>query len=355
VVAFAVVAPSRVERSRTVGYRLLLWSTLLAFALRELAAFRHHFFVDLLGLSAWLALLVGLELAAAAPARLDRAVERLVVCHLPDEPYDDLRCDLERAGDIWSIVMALTVVVLLMGTSPVLLIFRSVDWLSWRSGGLASDQLVGILGAALGGIWLGRVIGYCTLGAILAKKKLQIRLTPGHPDGAGGLKPIGDFYLYQSLIATLPTIFLAVWVLVFSLAGRSPLVADQGSYLDQYVGLLLAAILIQVLAFFLPMIPLRRSMVTQKQDALAQVVRRWFDAADQRDQLRLLRGQAWESAAQRLEQLTERYQEIEKTPNWPIDPSIRRRFALRNLSFLVPLAGFVLGHLSIWQRLLKGR
>jgi hypothetical protein len=86
-------------QSGAMAVALLLWSTLLAFAVRELDTFLHYFFFDLLGLSAWLALLVGLELAAAAPARLDRAVKRLVVCHLPSgEPYDDLRCDLERAG-----------------------------------------------------------------------------------------------------------------------------------------------------------------------------------------------------------------------------------------------------------------
>ena len=355
VLAFAVLAPGRVERSRTVGYRLLLWSTLPVFALRLVAAFLHHFRLDLLGLSAWFVLLVGLELAAATPARLTRAVERLTVRQLPSgQAYDDLSADLERAGHFWSVVVALVVVVLLAVSSPPILIFGHVDWLSWSSGGLGSDLVVGILGAALAGIWLGRMIGYCTLGRTLAKRKLQVRVAAGHPDGAGGLKPIGDFYLYQSLIVTLPTIFLAVWVLVFSLAGASPLVADQRSFLGQYIVLLPVAILIQVLAFFLPMIPLHRSMAIQKQDALVQIVRSWSDAADQRDRLRARGGRGWDSAGQRIAGLTERYQEIEKTPGWPIDPSMRRRFALRNLSFLIPFAGLVIGHQSLWQQLLKG-
>jgi len=64
-----------------------------------------------------------------------------------------------------------------------------------------------------------------------------------------------------------------------------------------------------------------------------------------------------EAARQRLPQLIEHYQELEKVPTWPIDSSIRRRFTWRNLVLLIPFVGYIVGHMSFWQQVsdvLKG-
>ena len=50
------------------------------------------------------------------------------------------------------------------------------------------------------------------------------------------------------------------------------------------------------------------------------------------------------------QRLIERFNELNDAPTWPIDASIRRRFALRNLALLVPFIGYVVGHMQFWQQ-----
>jgi hypothetical protein len=65
-----------------------------------------------------------------------------------------------------------------------------------------------------------------------------LRVIPGHPDGARGLKLLGDFDLFESLTVSLPAVFLSAWVLLFSLGGPSPLWSAYRIYLHPYLVLL---------------------------------------------------------------------------------------------------------------------
>lgn len=194
--------------------------------------------------------------------------------------------------------------------------------------------------------------GYGFLGSALVKHKLPLKVTPGHPDGAGGLRPVGDFYLYQSLTASLPAIFLGVWVLLISLGGANRLWGGYRPYLGQYLWLLPLAILFEVLAFVLPMSSIHGMMKSQKEkDILSRADRLSLAIGAAKANLDDYDGEDWDAAKRQLDQLVERYQELEKTPTWPIDQSIRRRFALRNLGFLVPFVGYFVGHTSFWQQI----
>ncbi len=208
-----------------------------------------------------------------------------------------------------------------------------------------------IVGGTVAGGWLGRMAGYGLLGNALARRDLQIEVAPGHPDGAGGLKPIGDFYLYQSLAASLPAIFLGIWVLLISLGGANRLWGGYRSYLDQYIWLLPLAILFEILAFALPMTSIHRIMNAQKQSGILARADLLSPAiADAQARLSDPDSQDWDSDKRKLDHLLERYEELEQAPTWPIDPSMRRRFTLRNLGFLVPFAGYIVGHTSFWQQ-----
>jgi hypothetical protein len=204
----------------------------------------------------------------------------------------------------------------------------------------------------IAGRWLGRMAAYGRLGALLARRKIEINVVPGHPDGAGGLKPIGAFYLRQSMIAGLPAIVIAVWVVVFSLSPAAGYVYLGYHYRSLFLWLLPPAILFEVLAFILPMRSMHRVMTTQKEAIL------WRKA----DQLsRIITAQQarldGESATSRqdgephLPDLVDRYQILEKAPTWPIDRSIRRRFTLHNLALMLPLVGLLVGHKEILQQL----
>jgi hypothetical protein len=207
------------------------------------------------------------------------------------------------------------------------------------------------MAGAVAGSWLGRMVSYGRLigKTGLSRNKLVLRVIPGHPDGAGGLKPLGDFYLFQSLTASLPAIFLSVWVLLFSLGGPSPLWSADRVYLDPYLVLLAVAILFEVLVFVLPMKSAHDEMNLQKHQLFLPEADRLLSAGapGQPGSPALPPSQDDAAVQQRL---IERFNELNDAPEWPIDASIRRRFALRNLALLVPFIGYLVGHMQFWQQ-----
>jgi hypothetical protein len=52
------------------------------------------------------------------------------------------------------------------------------------------------------------------MATVLADRQTRLNVRPGHFDGANGLKPVGDFYLYQALLTAIPLVWLAGWALV---------------------------------------------------------------------------------------------------------------------------------------------
>ncbi len=180
-------------------------------------------------------------------------------------------------------------------------------------------------------------------------------MIPDHPDGAGGLKPIGDFHLYQSLSASLPAIFLAAWVLLISLAGKNQLWSVYRPYLNQYLWLLLPAILFEVLVFVVPMNSVHTIMKSQKEDVFLAAADNLFTASATAQASPPGNTETEQDAARQL--LIKRFQELENAPTWPINSSIRRRFTVRNIAFFIPFLGYVVGHMAFWQQvsdLLKG-
>jgi len=77
------------------------------------------------------------------------------------------------------------------------------------------DEIAGPLAGAIGGFVVGRVLGrmlsYGLLGPFLEGKNVRFAPQARHVDGAGGLKPVGDYYLYQALLLALPAVFLLFW------------------------------------------------------------------------------------------------------------------------------------------------
>lgn len=340
--------------------RWLRWSTLVALCVQQIPVFHYEHLVDVLELSGWLVLLIGLELAGRAPARLRQTLWRLTVREVlsPTQRVEELMRGLDRPGHGWTLVSGWCVAGALLITSPPTLLAASHSR-NWALGPAASELALLIVAGAVAGSWLGRMTGYGRLvGRALRKQELQLRVIPGHPDGAGGLKPIGDFHLYQSMTASLPAIFLAVWVLLISLVGSNHLLEAYRSYLDQYLWLLPLAILFEILVFVLPMNSVHAIMKSQKErtflaeaDRLSPAIAAAYASLDSQG------GTELEAARQRLTLLTEHYQELEKAPTWPVDPSIRRRFTWRNLGLLIPFAGYIVGQMPFWQQVsdvLKG-
>jgi hypothetical protein len=337
--------------------RWLRWSTLAALLLQQIPVLYYDHLMHVLQLSGWLVLLVGLELAGGAPGNLRLTLARLSSRGIlgPSPRVEELRGELERIGPGWTVASGCVVAVALLLTSPPALLAAGTS-----IGPAASSLALLIVAGAVAGSWLGRMTGYGRLlGRDLRRKELRLRLIPGHPDGAAGLKPVGDFYLYQSLTASLPAVFLGAWVLLISLGGASQLLAGYRPYLTQYLLLLPLAMLFEILVFVQPMSSVHAVMKNQKEEEFLPEVDRLSLAiasttADIDDQV-----SADQEAArqQYLARLAEQYPQLENVPTWPVDSSIRRRFTLRNLGLLIPFLGYIVGHMPFWQQVsdaLKG-
>jgi len=345
------------RREASVG-RWLRWSTLFVLAVQQIPLLYYDHELDTLEASGWLVLLVGLELAGRVPVKLRQAVQRLESREVigPAERVEDLMRGLERTGHVWAVASGWCVAGVLLITSPAALLAVSR---SPAEGLTISDLALLIVAGGVAGSWLGRMVGYGRrFGKALRKEDLHLQVILGHPDGAGGLEPIGDFYLYQSLTASLPAIFLGVWMLLISLGGASRLLAPYRPYLDQYLWLLPLAMLFEILVFVRPMNSVHQAMKLQKEhDFLAKADGLSPAIAAAQAGLDTNTSEKLEAGKKFLTQLTERYQELQKAPTWPIDSSIRRRFTWRNLGLLLPFIGYIIGHLAFWQQVsdvLKG-
>lgn len=337
-ITFAARMPDRAPNRRRTA-RWLWWSTLPVFCLQQagVQALLHYGWTrrNALFISAWLVVLIGLQLVVSTPERLHQALQRLRDRDLLPEQVeagDGIERELERIAHRWSLVGAWCVPVLLLVIEG--LLSELPYWRNWLIGPQGAYQVLNVIVASVVGAWAGRMAGYGRLGHVLAKRGLQLRVVPGHPDGAGGLKPIGTFYLYQSLMASLPAVFLIVWALLFW---------QWHAYhaLGQYLWLLAFAILVEVLVFLYPMLSVHASMEEQAKEFLARAD--GLSRAIKTTQARLEDTGPEERAAvkRQLAELVERYQTLENTPTWPMDQSIRRRITLQNLALLLPFAGYL--------------
>jgi hypothetical protein len=60
------------------------------------------------------------------------------------------------------------------------------------------------VGAYVAGYHLGRMAGFGRLGPFLRARDCMPKVRPGHLDGMGGLKPVGDFYFFQAMVVAIP-------------------------------------------------------------------------------------------------------------------------------------------------------
>ena len=98
----------------------------------------------------------------------------------------------------------------------------------------------------LGGYILGTLL-WKMVATVIATRQLSERfdldIHPSRPDGCGGLKPLGDLYFAHAQVLLLAGLFVAVWLLIFTLS--LPLVEnflvdaypDQAALVDDYPSL----------------------------------------------------------------------------------------------------------------------
>jgi len=345
VVALAVGAARTSARLRGRGLdRLLWWASLPVVVGFQVAdAWGDFAQVDVMFLSGFLAFLLGLELTRRMPARLSAAVDRLFDRGVLSQSATDRahsRMLLEQRARRWSLRGARTVAGALAAMWAVVLIQKPGEvralWL-WI-------VVFECLCAWVAGEQLGQMAAYGTLWRIHQRHGALLRVQPGHVDGAGGLKPLGDFYLVQSMVAAIPAVYLAVWWWAI------PLIPRLEVYRTPYLGLLALAVGFEILAFLVPMSSIHRAMLAckvrlnQQADRIARILAELQLALVDAES-----AQQREEAKARIAHLTEQFHRIERAPVWPTSTAIRRRFSVNNVALLLPFLGYVFEGTQLWQ------
>ena len=219
-----------------------------------------------------------------------------------------------------------------------------------RSLDRAPLALFEVCGGYIAGWHLGRMAAYGGLGAALKAQRIEVRPTPGHLDGAAGLKPVGDFYFFQAMVAAIPSIYLAVWWFMIPLV--TSVWPRYASWRSPYIGLLALSIAFEVLAFLVPMWSFHLEMQHEKLNLLKK-------ADELSANIGALEAQLAEPAhpdsrrelQEQLALMTKYYWNIENMPTWPVDYKTRRHFTLSNVGLLLPVAAELVKVTSVSQML----
>ena len=298
---------------------------------------------DVLYMSSVVVLTVGVRFGLALPERVAKTVEQLHNRGSLTGNPESLASAVVSRGDSWAHEggLALAVVVAV-----------SFSIAFWQ---IFPDQIlftiIATLAAYLVGRLISRLVAIGTLGSMVSGgSEWDVRPNPFHPDGAAGLKPIGELYVRQASVLLIPGVFVAGWWVLI------PIVDSFNHYerwRTPYLGLLCLTVVLQVLAFVLPMISFHRLMRAAKQERLADADRRVSPELARIEEVLAFTQDARERAdlKERSSLLRDYSLAINEMPTWPVDITIRRRFTLNNSLLLVPLLGRAVGLSSFWSDL----
>lgn len=293
---------------------------------------------DLLLLSGLVLLTVGIWLSMHVPGKMNDTLTRLSnrgVLDTTGEKLKQFRITLESRTIVWGcaagLIVGIAILVAFLGAF-------GRDEFSWARISLTALE---VFGGYIAGWYLGRMASYGRLGLLLKKGGIPVRLTPGHPDGVAGLKPIGNFYFFQAMVASIPAIYLGFWLIVMPFY---PVESGYDRWKEPYLGLLPLALAFEILAFLVPIWFFHWEMQKQKsalQPEADSLGRNMMQLETELSELR--NTQKYDLLKDHLSHMTKRYFDIENMPTWPVDIKTRRRFTRNNLLLFIPLINNLIG------------
>jgi hypothetical protein len=319
-------------------------AALVLLILNELSLYGTHLRRwDWLFVTGWVTFLVAFRATFLLPDKVDEVLTRLAASQVLsggmgelDSFRREMHISARRSARTGGLIVAVVI---------------ALGWIVAYRTALASHFLtliVEVAGAFLAGSFIGRAVSYSQLGQRLQRQKFTIKVNPEHLDGVAGLRPVGRLYFFQSALVAVPGAFLAVWWFVIPLLG-----GRYSVWRGVYAGLLVFVVACEFFAFLAPMWSFHRIMSKGKEEFLdeadhisdqaAQIQNELLDSGSESDIAQL---------EDKLGRLTKRYQAIVQMPTWPVDTTIRRRFAVNNLLLLVPVVAQVLGAPGSVQNLL---
>ncbi len=286
---------------------------------------------------------------ASAPASVNSAAvlgdEQSVT-----QPYDAFIKDVERwLNHRWSWGLGILFAILGFARFPYQSgglnefwrqLLRDLPRLSWT-------DWVDIVGEPFIGFIIGLLVWRMIVAAVKVRelgKRFDLNVQLGHPDGCGGLEPLGNLCLWNALLVTIPGVFLGAWIIL------GPRSQYGNLYVELHSKLLLVPIILAPLTFILPLWSVHQVMASKaaevrlELDRLSQSIdhlaRELLNRADE------LQPEEGEKIAKNLELRQQIYRRSQQIPLWPLNVGLLAKFAT---SQVVP----VLGLTGLGQPLLK--
>jgi hypothetical protein len=202
--------------------------------------------------------------------------------------------------------------------------------------GARFDLALAFVGIAAIDVLLAYAVGMAAWKATVSALELRrlgnqdrLLIRPFHPDGCGGLLPIGRFCLSLSLILVVLTFFFVGWIAYYRLLLRK--VPDVYRTVEPWlVGSLIATVTLSVLAFFLPMLSIHRVMRAEAAKALRPLGQLAGQISREEEallpELARLPDPELTKAEAHISLLRNHYAQRRRIPTWPIDLRIQVQF-----------------------------
>lgn len=307
---------------------LLIIAALLMLCIRQIMLKDQ---IDWLLLSGIVTFAVAIYLGLKVPMRWKITIRRLLnrgVLVANSKQLEDVNIRLNHVSKIWAIVCAILTSLLVLLSFFILFRLEN-NWLA----------LLETIGAFLAGWLFGRMAAYGRLPVLLKQQNLSLKAEPEHIDQVCGWQPLGDFYLFQAVVAAIPAIFLTVWLFIF------PVVKRYERWRGPYLAFLTLTIILAILAFLVPMTSCHQEMDRQKGILLTEADQLSQNIVELRQELSGDEVQRNHKDIEiRLNYLLERNKKIENMTTWPVRSRSFRSFTIRNILLVIPLLSDFSGH-----------
>ena len=189
------------------------------------------------------------------------------------------------------------------------------------------------------------IVFACLCSQLARSEKLSI--TPCHPDGAGGLQPLGQVtLLFSVLIFIVGIALLGMFVNELVLNFQS---GHGSGSLRVFFGLWALYLLLGSLLFFLPLLPLRARMASAKRRYLLQLTG-LRTAADLKHQTELQENDFRPDSVQKVAALDTLIRTASEMAVWPFDRKTFLRYTSLFIPPLTPLVAELVAHITGWLK-----
>jgi len=156
-------------------------------------------------------------------------------------------------------------------------------------------------------------------------------------------------HFFQAMVTAIPAIFLAVWWFLFPVWH-----SNYSLWEDAYLILLSFAMMIEILAFLVPLWKFHKIMAGAKTRLLEDADKLGLEISDlQRGREPERHDGSGKLLHGRIEDKIQCYWAIENMPTWPVDMKTGRRFKFNNVLLFIPLLGDIAKRTVEWRQVLE--